>query len=68
MHLRNYLQHFINLLFSELEVLSLLYVDLRIFCIYHPNLFPNILNYSEILRLMPKMNIIKNTVSVPDRK
>jgi hypothetical protein len=53
MHLANYLQHSINLLFSELEVQSLVYVDLRIWWIYHPNLFPDILNYSEILPIMP---------------
>jgi hypothetical protein len=29
-----------------------MYVDLRISWIYHPNLFPGILNYSKILPLM----------------
>jgi hypothetical protein len=52
MHLANYLQHFINLLFFEHEVQSLVYVDLWISWVYQPNLFPGILNYSEILPLI----------------
>jgi hypothetical protein len=54
MHLVNYLQYFANLLSFELEVQSLVYVDLRISWIYHPNLFPDILNYYEILPRMPE--------------
>jgi hypothetical protein len=53
MHLANYLQYYVNLLFFELEIQSLVYVDLRISWIYSTNLFPGILNYSEILSLMP---------------
>jgi hypothetical protein len=44
MCLANYLQHFANLLFSELVIQFLLYVDQMIEWIYHPSLFPNILN------------------------
>jgi hypothetical protein len=42
----NYLQQFVNLLSSELEVQYPMYVDLRISWIYHPNLFSGILNGS----------------------
>jgi hypothetical protein len=52
MHLANYLQYFTNLLSSKPEVQSLVYVDLRISWIYHPNLFPGILNGTYNLLLM----------------
>jgi hypothetical protein len=52
MCLTNYLQHFVNWLFSKLEVRSLLYVDPRIRETYHPNLFLDILNGTYILPLM----------------
>jgi hypothetical protein len=44
MHLANYLQYFANLLFFELIIQFLSYVDQRIVWICHPNLFPDILN------------------------
>jgi hypothetical protein len=52
MHWTNYLQYSANLLSSEFEVQSLMYVDMRISWIYYPNLFPDVLNYSKILPLM----------------
>jgi hypothetical protein len=54
MHLANYLQYFTNLLFSELEVQFLLYVDQRIWWTCHPNLFPSILNDTCNLPLMSR--------------
>jgi hypothetical protein len=52
MHLINYLQYIVYLLFSELEVQFYLYVDERIFWIYHPNLLSTILNGTCNLHLM----------------
>jgi hypothetical protein len=49
MHLANCLQYFTNFLFSELEVRSPLYVDLRKRWTCHPNLFSGILNGTCIL-------------------
>jgi hypothetical protein len=54
MHLANYLQYSANLLSSKLEVQPLVYVDLRMPWIYHPNLFSGILDYSKILPLMSR--------------
>jgi hypothetical protein len=52
MHLANYLQYFANLLFFELIIQFLSYVDQRIVWICHPNLFPNILNGTCNLLIM----------------
>jgi hypothetical protein len=52
MRLSNYLQHFVNLLFSKLVIQFLLYMDQRIEWTYHPNLFPSILNGTCNLPLM----------------
>jgi hypothetical protein len=68
MHLMSYLQHYADLLFFELEVQSLVYVYPRILWIYYPNLFPGILNYSEIPSECREMTLIKNAVSIPGRK
>jgi hypothetical protein len=54
MRLANYLQHFANLLFSELVIQFLLYVDQRIEWICHPNLFLGILNGTYNLSLMSR--------------
>jgi hypothetical protein len=54
MRLANYLQHFTNLLFSELIIQSLLYVDQRIVWICCPSLFPDILSGACNLPLMPE--------------
>jgi hypothetical protein len=53
MSLANYLQHFTNLLFSELAIQFLLYMDQRTGWICHPNLFPGILNGTCNLPLVP---------------
>jgi hypothetical protein len=52
MRMTNYLQHFEILLFLELAVQFLLYVDQRICWTYHLNLFPDILNGTCNLSLM----------------
>jgi hypothetical protein len=52
MRLANYLQYFINLLFSELVIQSLSYVDQSIVWNCHPNLFPSISNGTCHLPLM----------------
>jgi hypothetical protein len=61
MRLANYLQYFTNFLSSKPEVQSLMYVDQRISWIYHPNLFPGILNATYNLPIMlgnyPSLNI-----------
>jgi hypothetical protein len=53
MRLVNYLQHFTKLLFFELVIQFLLYVDQMIEWICHPNLFLGILNGTCTLPLMP---------------
>jgi hypothetical protein len=63
MRLANYLQYFANLLFSESEVQSLLFVDLMILWIYHANLFLGILNGIYIILQCQKMIFIEFTVS-----